>query len=64
MAQLRWDLNPHSSTQTHCLFIENANLVSGLTEVQVLYVSEQKEFSRRQSDRKEVDLLREIHTHR
>ena len=32
--------------------------VSGLTEVQVLHVSGQKEFSERQSDRQEVDLLR------
>ena len=31
--------------------------VSGLTEVQVLHVSAQKEFSERQSDMQEVDLL-------
>ena len=35
-------------------------LVSGLTEVQVLYVSAQKEFSKRQSDRQEMGLLIEI----
>ena len=34
-----------------------AELVSGLTEAQVLCVSVQKEFSERQSDRQEVDLL-------
>ena len=32
--------------------------VSGLTEVQVLHVSTQKEFSERQSDGQEIDLLR------
>ena len=32
--------------------------VSGLTEVQVLHVSVQKEFSERQSDKQEIDLLR------
>ena len=32
--------------------------VSGLTEVQVLHVSAQKEFSERQSDRPEIGLLR------
>ena len=31
--------------------------MSGLTEVQVLHVSMQKEFSERQSDRQEIDLL-------
>ena len=30
---------------------------SGLTEVQVLYVSAEKEFSERQSNRQEIDLL-------
>ena len=34
--------------------------MSGHTEVQVLYVSAQKEFSERQSDSEEVDLFREI----
>ena len=34
--------------------------MSGRTEVQVLYVSAQKEFSERQSDSEEVDLFREI----
>ena len=33
--------------------------MSGLTEVQVLQVSAQKEFSERQSDRQEIDLLRQ-----
>ena len=32
--------------------------MSGLTEVQVLYASVQKEFSERQSDRQEIGLLR------
>ena len=32
--------------------------MSGLTEVQVLHVSVQKELSERQSDRQEIDLLR------
>ena len=36
---------------THCLLIEITHLVSGLNEAQVLYVSAQKEFSERQSDR-------------
>ena len=31
--------------------------MSGLTEVQVLHASAQKEFSERQSDRKEIHLL-------
>ena len=35
----------------HCLLIKITHGVSGLTEVQVLYVSVQKEFSERQSDR-------------
>ena len=33
--------------------------MSGLTEVQVLHVSELKEFSESQSDRQEIDLLRQ-----
>ena len=33
--------------------------MSGLTEVLVLYASTQKEFSERQGDRQEIDLLRE-----
>ena len=33
--------------------------MSGLTEVQVLYASAQKEFSERQSDRQEINLLRQ-----
>ena len=44
----------------HCFLIKITYLVSGLTEVQVLYVSAQKEFSKRQNDRQEVDLLKEI----
>ena len=31
-------------------------MLSGLAEVQVLYDSKQKEFSKRQSDRQEIDL--------
>ena len=46
-----WDLNPQVGTQTHYLLIEIAHLVSGLNEAQVLYVSAQKEFGQRQSDR-------------
>ena len=34
--------------------------MSRRTEVQVLYVSAQKEFSEKQSDSEEVDLFREI----
>ena len=34
--------------------------MSGRTEVQVLYVSAQKEFSERQSDSEEVDLFIEV----
>ena len=34
-------------------------MVSGLNEAQVLDVSSQKEFSERQSDRQEVDFLRD-----
>ena len=45
----------------HGLFIRITHLVSGLTEDQVLCVSEQKEFSERQSDRLEMDLFREKH---
>ena len=33
--------------------------MSGLTEVQVLYASAQKEFNERQSDKQEIDLLRQ-----
>ena len=39
--------------------IKIMHLVSGLTEVQVLYVLAQKEFNKRQSDREEIDSLRE-----
>ena len=46
-----WDLNPR-------FLIRITHQVSGLTEVQVLPASEQKEFSERQSDREEIDLLR------
>ena len=44
------DLNPQS-------LIRITHLMSGLTEAQVLCVSEQKGFSKRQGDRQEVDLL-------
>ena len=43
-------------TQTHGFLIRITHLVSRLTEV--LCVSAQKEFSKRQSDRQEIDLLR------
>ena len=35
-------------------------MVPGLTDVQVLYISAQKEFSERQNDGQKVDLLREL----
>ena len=44
-------LEPQSSEVTY--------LVSGLNEAQVLDVSSQTEFSERQSDRQEVDFLRD-----
>ena len=46
-----WYLNPRAGTQTHCLLIEITHLVSGLNEAQLLYVSVQKKFSERQSNR-------------
>ena len=49
--KLRLGLEPMGSTRTHCLFLEITHLVSGLNEAQVLYISAQKEFSERQSDR-------------
>ena len=62
-----WDLNACGrdlnlaktlfGTPTHGLLIRVTHLVSGLTEAQVLYISALKEFSERQSDRQEVDLL-------
>ena len=39
------------------LLTKITHLVSGLNEPQAVYVSVQKEFSKRQSDRQEVDLL-------
>ena len=48
-------------TWTHSLLIKITHLVSGHTEAQVLCVSEQKEFSKRQRDRKEMDLFTEKH---
>ena len=50
---LDWGLSPP-------YFTEIAHLVSGPAEV--LYVLVQNEFSKRQSDRLKVHLLREIHT--
>ena len=41
---------------THSLFIRITHLVCGLSEAQVLCVSAQKEFSKRQSERQETDL--------
>ena len=46
-----WDLNTQAVSWTHCLLIEITYLVKELNEAGVLYVSEQKEFSERQSDR-------------
>lgn len=56
-----WDSNPHGwdsnpaktllGTWTHDLLIRITHPMSGLTEVQVLCVSAQKEFSERQGDR-------------
>ena len=45
-----WDLNTRFK-------LALTHLMSGLTEVQVLYASNQKEFSERQSDRQEIALL-------
>ena len=46
-----WDLNARFQ-------VKFTHPVSGLTEVQVRCVSAQKEFSERQSDRQEIDVLR------
>ena len=54
------DSNPVETqvrTWTYCLFIRITHLVSGLTEAWVLCVSGQKEFSEKQSEYQEVDLL-------
>ena len=54
------DSNPDKTqygTSIHSLLIRITHLVSGLTDAQVLSVSPQKEFSKRQSDRQEVDFL-------
>ena len=51
---MRWDSNPAKTllgTLTHNILMRTTYLVSGLTEAQVLCVSAQKEFSKRQSDR-------------
>ena len=50
LAKPRLGLEPKEVRITHP--------VSRLTEVLVLHVSEQKEFSERQGDRQEIDLLR------
>ena len=50
-------LHTSDGTQIHIFPIETTQLVSGLNEAQVLYVLAQKEFSERQSDRLEVELL-------
>ena len=42
-----------------CFLIRITQLVCRLTEVQVLYVSAQKESSERQHNRQEIDLLRQ-----
>ena len=62
-----WDLKPAKTqigTCTHglglepsCLLVRITYLVSGLTEAQVLNISVQKEFIKRQNDRQEVDVL-------
>ena len=44
-------LEPTGGNQTHYLFTEITNLVSGITKAQVLYVSSEEEFSERQTDR-------------
>ena len=54
------DSNPTKTlfgTLTHHLLNRTTHLVSGLTEAEDLRVSAQKEFSQRQSDRQETDLL-------
>ena len=48
----------HTGIRTHNFLMRTTHLVSGLTKVQVLCVSAQKEFSKRQSDRREIDTLR------
>ena len=55
-----WDSNPAKTqfgTLTQNLLIRAIHPVSGLTKVQGLCVSVQEEFSERQTDRQEVDLL-------
>ena len=47
-------------TKIHGLTIMVTHLVSGVNEAYVLDVSSQKEFSERQSDRQEFDLLIEV----
>ena len=61
---MNWDLNPHARTQTQpkprlgpTVLIRITHPMSGLTEAQVLHASSQKEFSERQGDRQEIDLL-------
>ena len=54
-----WSCITQTGTWIHGLLTEITHLVSGLTEAQVLDVSSQKEFSKRQSDRLEMDLYRE-----
>ena len=63
-----WDLNPPPGTriQPNPVWDLNSQFkirithqVSGPTEVQVLHASVQKEFSERQSDRQEIDVLRQ-----
>ena len=46
-----WDLNPRAGTRTHCLLVKITHLGSGRTKAQAVYVSAQKEFSERRSDR-------------
>ena len=68
-SELRLGLEPtcHARTQTQpkpslglkpMVLIRITHPVSGLTEVQFLHVSTQKELSERQSDQQEIDLLR------
>ena len=44
-------------TWTHSFKVESLTLCLDWTEVRVLYASTRKEFSERQSDRQEIDLL-------
>ena len=58
MPGLEPSLNPDWVLNPRFFLIRITHPVPGLTEVQVLCASAQKEFSERQSDRQEIGLLR------